>query len=81
MEADFLSTILDQGLGVAAFAALILLVFQVGNRLVGSVDRLTSRLEDYLKTQQNHEAKLDAILEAQRESQAALEVLAARRRA
>lgn len=81
MEADFLSTVLDQGLGVAAFAALILLVFQVGNRLVGSVDRLTSRLEDYLRTQQSHEAKLDQILEAQRDSQAALEALASRKRA
>lgn len=80
METDFLSAVLDQGLGVAAFAALILLVFQVGNRLVGSVDRLTSRLEDYLRTQQSHEAKLDQILEAQRDSQAALEALASSKR-
>lgn len=79
METQFLSGIVEQGLGVAAFAALILLVFQVGNRLVSSVDRLSNRLEDYLRTQQTHDKKLDAILEAQRESQAALEALTARR--
>lgn len=75
MEADFLATVLDQGLGVAAFAALIILVFQVGNRLVTSVDRLTGRLEEYLKTQAKHDEKLDAILAAQRETTASLEVL------
>lgn len=58
----------EQGLGVLAFVAFVYLVFNIGNRLATSVERLSERLATLINELGDNQKTLESLLETNREN-------------